>query len=260
MKSGIVRMSAPVHPVSNYFDLSVKDGIKTFDHNYFGNGKILLSGEYFVLDGADALALPTQAGQSLSVKYERSYNPSLSWKAYDSNGELWFSADYEFWNFNLLDSDSADDPKAIFLQKLLRQTRLQNKHFLRDELNVLVETRLGFPKDWGLGSSSSLIYNIAQWAYISPFELLFKTTKGSGYDVACAQSNGAILYNLGDSGPLWSPVAFDPSFKNCLYFVYLGKKQNTYDEINKYKSLGRPDISAFPPALSAIGPKASVAI
>ena len=72
---------------------------------------------------------------------------------------------------------------------------------------------------------------------ICPFELLFQTTKGSGYDVACAQSNGAILYNRGESGPLWSPVLFDPKFKKNLYFIYLGRKQNTLAEINNYQEL-----------------------
>ena len=228
---------------TNYFDLTIQDGVKSFDQNYFGHGKILLSGEYFVLNGADALALPTKAGQSLSVKYEQSFDPSLSWRAYDSNGELWFSVDYEFWNFNIIGEEQAKDPKAQFLQSLLRQARIQNKHFLREEVNVLVETRLGFPKDWGLGSSSSLIYNLAQWAYISPFELLFKTTQGSGYDVACAQSNGAILYNLGDSGPLWSPVLFDPKFKENLSFIYLGQKQNTKEAIMNYKKINSPKSS-----------------
>ena len=228
---------------TNYFDLTIQDGVKSFDQNYFGHGKILLSGEYFVLNGADALALPTKAGQSLSVKYEQSFDPSLSWRAYDSNGELWLSVDYEFWNFNIIGDELAEDPKAKFLQSLLRQARIQNKHFLREEVNVLVETRLGFPKDWGLGSSSSLIYNLAQWAYISPFELLFKTTQGSGYDVACAQSNGAILYNLGDSGPLWSPVLFDPDYKDNLSFIYLGEKQNTKEAILNYKNIKPPESS-----------------
>ena len=224
---------------SQFFDLSIKQGHQSFDQNFFGHGKILLSGEYFVLNGADALALPTQAGQSLSVKYEQSFNPVLSWRAFDSNGELWFEADFEFWKFDILSPDKTDQ-KALFLQKLLRQARIQNKHFLRDEQNVYVETKLGFPKDWGLGSSSSLIYNLAQWAYISPFELLFETSKGSGYDVACAQSSGAILYNLGESGPLWSPVLFDPEYKKNIYFIYLGRKQNTQQAIESYHKVGQP--------------------
>jgi ATP-dependent Clp endopeptidase proteolytic subunit ClpP len=35
---------------------------------YHANGKLLLTGEYFILDGAVGLALPTKFGQSLSVR------------------------------------------------------------------------------------------------------------------------------------------------------------------------------------------------
>ncbi|MEQ3661167.1 MAG: GHMP kinase, partial [Flavobacterium sp.] len=35
---------------------------------YYSNGKLLLTGEYVVLDGAKALAVPTKFGQSLSIE------------------------------------------------------------------------------------------------------------------------------------------------------------------------------------------------
>ncbi len=202
------------------------------DQYFFGHGKLLLTGEYFVLDGALSLALPTKVGQSLSVKYNQSYSPTLSWKSYDVNGDIWFDSTFEFWHFKCLDENPSEE--ALFLQKILQQARKQNSHFLRDNVDVKVETRLGFPLSWGLGSSSSLIYNIAQWAYISPFELLFKTHGGSGYDIACAQSDGPIAYKKISTGPNWSPIYFSPDFKNNLYFVYLGKKQNSRDAIKDY--------------------------
>ena len=202
------------------------------DQYYFGHGKLLLTGEYFVLDGALALALPTKVGQSLSVKYTPSFSPTLSWKSYDVNGDIWFDSEFEFWHFKCLDENPSEE--ALFLQKILQQVRKQNSHFLRDNVDVKVETRLGFPLTWGLGSSSSLIYNIAQWAYISPFELLFKTHGGSGYDIACAQSDGPIAYKKGHSGPSFSPIYFNPEFKNNLFFVYLGRKQNSRDAVKEY--------------------------
>lgn len=202
------------------------------DQYYFGHGKLLLTGEYFVLDGALALALPTKVGQSLSVKYTPSFSPTLRWKSYDVNGNIWFDSEFEFWHFKCLDENPSEE--ALFLQKILQQVRKQNTHFLRDNVDVLVETRLGFPLTWGLGSSSSLIYNIAQWAYISPFELLFKTHGGSGYDIACAQSDGPIAYKKGSSGPSFSPIYFSPDFKKNLYFVYLGKKQNSREAVKEY--------------------------
>ncbi len=203
------------------------------DQYFFGHGKLLLSGEYFVLDGAQALALPTKVGQSLSVKYSPSFSPKLTWKSFDLNGDLWFEATYEFWHFNCLDAEVTAD--RLFLQKVLKAARAQNTHFLRDDVDVYVETRLGFPLSWGLGSSSSLIYNVAQWAYVSAFELSFKTYGGSGYDIACAQSEGPITYRKGSSGPNWGPVTFNPEFKDQLYFVYLGNKQDSRAGIAHYQ-------------------------
>lgn len=202
------------------------------DHQFYGRGKLLLSGEYFVLDGAQALAVPVTVGQSLNVKYTPSYSPYLYWKSYDFNGQKWFESKFEFWHFNCLDEEPSE--AALFLQKVLRQARKQNAHFLRDEVDVHVETRLGFPLEWGLGSSSTLIYNIAQWAYSSPFELLFNSYGGSGYDIACAQSDGPILYAKKESGPNWSLVNFDPLFKDNIYFVYLGNKKDSQKAIQYY--------------------------
>ncbi len=199
------------------------------DQYYFGHGKLLLTSEYFVLEGAKALALPTKLGQSLSVKYRPSFSPVLNWKSFDVDGKCWFEANFEFWQFKILDETPSEE--AIFLQKILLQVRRQNPHFLRDEVDVRVETRLGFPLNWGLGSSSTLVYNIAQWAYVSPFELLFKTQGGSGYDIACAQSDGPILYRKIHSGPNWTPIHFSPAFKENLYFVYQGNKKDSRQSI-----------------------------
>lgn len=216
----------------NQINSDLKKSCPEKDQYYFGHGKLLLTGEYFVLDGASALALPTKLGQSLSVKYFQTYRPTLSWKAYDVDGNLWIDGEFEFWHFKILNENPCE--KLIFLQKILQQVRKQNPHFLRDDVGVKVETKLGFPSTWGLGSSSSLIYNIAQWAYVSPFELLFKTHGGSGYDIACAQSDGPIIYRKMSSGPHWTLTYFNPSFISDLYFIYLGKKQDSREAIKDY--------------------------
>ncbi len=212
---------------------------------FYGNGKLLLTGEYFVLDGAEGIALPTSLGQSLKVKYQHSYNPKLKWVGFDYNGEKWFEATFEFWHFDYIEAldDSGipivKDEKIEILENILKSVRQLNPHFLRDGIDVEVETRLGFPLDWGLGSSSTLIFNIAQWATVSPFELLFKTFGGSGYDIACAQAEGPIVYKKEKGRPSWKTIEFKPSFSDQLYFVYLGQKKNSRDAINYYRSLGR---------------------
>ncbi|MFI5390311.1 MAG: GYDIA family GHMP kinase [Bacteriovoracales bacterium] len=206
---------------------------KKADQYFYGHGKILLTGEYFIIDGAKSLALPTSLGQSLSISYSPSFDPLLTWKSYDHDGKLWVDTKFEFWRFDILKQNPT--PEDIYLQKLLREARKLNSHFLRDEEDVLVEARLEFPVKWGLGSSSSLIYNIAQWAYVSPFELLFNTSKGSGYDIACSQSTGPIVYERESSGPRWSVTKFEPPFIDNLYFLYLGRKKDTQEAITYFR-------------------------
>jgi mevalonate kinase len=205
------------------------------DQFFYGHGKLLLSGEYFVLDGAEALALPTTVGQSMKVKHRQSYQPILNWKSIDHRGNVWFEASFEFWHFNAIKATGSDTEK--FVQQALKAVRLQNPHFLREEVDVFVETKIEFPLEWGLGSSSSFIYNVAQWAYVSPFELLKKTIGGSGYDIACAQAMGPIRYQRFENKPQWGSVPFYPSFRDSLYFIYLGQKQNSRKEIIKYSEM-----------------------
>lgn len=213
------------------------------DQFFYGHGKLLLSGEYFVLDGAEALALPTTVGQSMKVSYKQSYQPTLSWKSIDHSGKAWFEANYEFWHFKPIKPQGNETEK--FVQDILCSVRLQNPHFLRDDLDVFVETKIEFPLEWGLGSSSTFIYNVAQWAYVSPFELVKRTIGGSGYDVACAQAMGPIKFQLFEGKPQWGSVDFNPGFKDQLFFVYLGQKQKSSREVLKYQDMkidNRPNV------------------
>lgn len=205
------------------------------DQYFYGHGKLLLTGEYFVMDGSEALALPTTVGQSMKVKYRHSYQPTLNWKSLDHAGNIWFESDYEFWHFNPIKSQEVE--KQDFVRRVLSAVRLQNPHFLRDEMDVFVETKVEFPIEWGLGSSSTFIYNVAQWAYVSPFELLKKTIGGSGYDIACAQAMGPIRFQLMDGKPQWETATFNPSFTDQLYFVHLKQKQSSENEVIKYTEM-----------------------
>ncbi len=205
--------------------------------DFYGHGKLLLTGEYFVLEGALALALPTTVGQAMKVRSRASYSPRLQWRALDHAGNAWFEGEYELWHFNEL-RPTGDDRVSQDLQNILREVRRQNPHFLREEQDVVVETKLEFPRDWGLGSSSSMLYNIAQWAYVSPFELAARAFGGSGYDIACAQSMGPIHYELRDGLPHWRPVSFTPSFRDQLFLVYLGHKRDSREAVTAFRALG----------------------
>lgn len=203
------------------------------DQFFYGHGKLLLSGEYFVMDGAQALALPTSVGQSMKVKYRQSYQPTLNWKSIDHTGKVWFESDYDFWHFKPIRNQA--NAKQDFVHQVLSAVRMQNPHFLRDDMDVFVETKIEFPIEWGLGSSSTFIYNVAQWAYVSPFELIKKTIGGSGYDIACAQAMGPIRYKNHDNKPQWEAVSFNPSFRENIFFVYLGMNKSATEEAQFFR-------------------------
>ena len=199
---------------------------------YYSNGKLLISGEYLILDGALGLALPTSYGQSMEVI--NASGDLLAWESFDEQSQLWFKADF---NLNTLSFEiyEGDYDIAIALQKILQKAKNLNSAFLKSDQGYKVKTQLNFPRNWGLGTSSTVINNIAQWAKVDPYKLLFESFGGSGYDIACARSNSALTYRLKNETPLSTSVKFNPPFKDQIYFVHLNKKQISKDSIKEYK-------------------------
>lgn len=198
---------------------------------FYSNGKLLLTGEYLVLDGATALAVPTQFGQLLTV--EPIVTNVLKWNSYDHQGNLWFESEWSL-NHKLKSTMVANPSINRRLEQILNATKKLNASFLNIGTGINVNTFLDFPRDWGLGTSSTLINNVAQWASIDPYQLLEATFGGSGYDIACARYNKPITYQLKDDHRKIKEQDFNPDFKNHLYFVFLNKKQNSRDGIARY--------------------------
>ena len=194
------------------------------------NGKLLITGEYLVMEGALALALPLKKGQSLSIY--KNHTNILKWQANMPNG-TWFTAEYDLKTFEIINTDSIVLAKN--LEDILIATRELSHSFLADNMGFDVVTNLDFNPDFGFGTSSTLISNIAMWANVDPYELLEKTFGGSGYDIACARNSNTLFYQLADSNPIISDVNFSPLFKDKLYFVYLGKKQSSLDGIDAFR-------------------------
>lgn len=202
--------------------------------HYYAHGKLLLSGEYAVLDGALAWAVPTQFGQWLEL-YEN--EPGLVvWQALDHEEIPWFEATIKLADLSLV--QYTDKGFATRLSEVLLAARAQNPQFLKTNIGLKAVTRLEFPQDWGLGSSSTLISLVAQWAQIDAFRLLADTFGGSGYDIACAKSDTPILFNRLQGQPLWEVIPHVPPFKEHLYFIYLGQKQNSREGIARYRQSG----------------------
>jgi len=195
--------------------------------SFRSNGKLLISAEYFVLFGAKALALPTVLGQELIVKTNKIPSSSFSWIT-NVCGKKIFSAEFDVLG-NVLDaSDHRLSDRLTHIFNFIIQTK--GKDILRDVSEF--ESNLEFSMEWGLGSSSTLIYALASWADMDPFLLQKEIFGGSGYDIACAGSDKAVMYQLNEQIPSWTNIPFNPSFKDDLFFVYLNKKENSREAIS----------------------------
>ncbi len=209
---------------------------------YRANGKFLLTGEYLVLKGALALAIPLKLGQSMSV--ETFPETSLQWNAHKPDGP-WFSVTLNPENLDIIDSN--DRPKAEKLRQILQAVKQLNPNVFEGEGMKFI-TRLDFDPNWGFGSSSTLIANLARWADVNPYKLLQLTFGGSGYDIACATAEGPIYYQVKTEvpepvegpTPTVVPINFNPPFADHHYFIYQGQKQSSSKEIKAFLAKANP--------------------
>lgn len=205
---------------------------------FYSNGKLLLSGEYLVLYGAKALALPLKLGQDLIVEhFPISEQKTIRWNSFENN-KLWFEMEIGTADFSI--QKTSDLKIAKQLINCLQQAKKLNPGFLNEEQNIEVRTNLDFNKTWGLGSSSTLVNNIAGWAKVDPFKLLNLTFGGSGYDIACASADQPIFFQLTNTEISVEKAAFDPIFKDYIYFVYSGRKQNTSKSVVDFREMDKP--------------------
>lgn len=196
----------------------------------YAHAKLLISGEYLILRGATGLAIPLRYGQSLTIETIDS-PPGLHWSAF-SNGRLWMWVQFGAANLEIMDTDRPD--LARTLQDILRHARKLQPKFLSAPSGLSAKAELNFPPEWGIGSGSSLIANIARWADVDPYLLNSGSFGSSGYDIAAALSDTPILYRNDHGSPLSQPVAFHPPFLDNLWFVYLNRKQNSLQAVRDF--------------------------
>ena len=173
---------------------------------------------------------------------------SIQWTANKPSGP-WFSATLS----KDLEVIATDDPsKAAKLAEILKAVqKLKPSAFNQ---GLCFETRLDFDPEWGLGSSSTMISNLAQWAEVDPYELLKMTFGGSGYDIACATANSPVFYHLEGKKPVVQPADFNPPFASQLFFIYQGKKQQSGKEVKSFNQrMQEYDYLDDVDAVSAIG-------
>lgn len=196
---------------------------------FYSNGKLLLTGEYLVLDGANALAFPTKFGQSMVINTID--QPYIEWQSFDDNGKLWLDYNFQINEIELAQENINTDKKRLI--SILSEAKKLNPNFLNKNTGHHIVTNLDFPRNWGLGSSSTLINNIAKWANVNPFKLLEATFSGSGYDVAAAQFNSPFIFSSNKNEIIEQNINW--GFTNELFFVHLNKKQNSREGIANYQ-------------------------
>lgn len=198
---------------------------------FYSAGKLLLTGEYLVLKGAKVLALPLNVGQGLLI--ENSNVPGIYWKTSEFN-ETTFTAVFNPVDFSF--TAASHPEKARFISNLFLAARMLNPDFLKENSTLKITATIEFNSRWGLGTSSTLINNIAQWAKVDAFKLHQMVSKGSGYDIACAMHRSPIIFqNLNNEFKI-ERIPQLPDFFQHLVLVYQNQKMATEANISTFLS------------------------
>lgn len=198
--------------------------------NFYSRGKLLISGEYLVLQGATALTVPLNKGQNLVVS-KGDDKSLISWESREY-GTPWFSLKIKLPFFDII--ESTDQKIARNLIRHLKAAVKLGPGFMEKLEGSNILTDLEFNRNWGFGSSSSLISNIACWAEIDPFLFHQKVSDGSGYDVVVARKDEPMFFTLKKTGFEEETVKLNKSITDFIYFVYLGKKKDSAKSVAKF--------------------------
>ena len=198
----------------------------------FSPGKLMLTSEYVAVDGALVLAIPTKLGQELFYTENEDRKSLIFWEANHQN-QLWLKATIDYKNWKILETNNSK--ASEFILKTLKNVQNLSDTKLKSDTSYHIKTNLQFPSDFGLGSSSTLMNNLAEWASIDPFILNEISLGGSGYDVAVAKEKSAVLYSRFPER-VYETIDFQPSFKDELIFIHLNQKQDTREGISHYRS------------------------
>jgi mevalonate kinase len=205
----------------------------------------MITGEYLVLKGGLAMAVPTVLGQEIQCTHDDSRPLHMvNWIAKVKGDIAWYSNQF------LIDNDfepaeDANSQRTLFIRSLLIGVNALNPEFFRPNGVYSITTHLDFDPSWGLGSSSSLIANLAYIAEVEPFELLFASSlnKGSGYDLAVSILGQPINYHIEEGLFHWAePVelAWKGFARHCR-LVFLNRKQDSHLEVSRFISKRNQD-------------------
>ena len=197
----------------------------TFTYN--ASGKLLLFGEYLVLRGSRCLAMPLSFGQTLTLNSiaER----GIIWRCFERD-ELWFEIIFSE-SLDIL--QTSDMTMASRIQNLLRLVIRYNPDILLT--NWYFKFDVNFDRQFGLGTSSTLISLLSQWSGVDAYLLSMRSFGGSAYDVAAATASQPFLYSLDKR--LIDTVALPEQITDNLLFVYMGNKQDSATAVAAFNEI-----------------------
>lgn len=193
------------------------------------NGKLLITSEYLVMKGAMALAIPSKLDQELKVISTNT--DFLYWKSLDNNNQIWYEEKFYLVKKSLVYHGKKNKISDLIVSLFDHVHRFNNP---KKSIGNEFVWKLNFNRNWGLGSSSTLINNISKWAKVNPYKLLFSVFNGSGYDIACCDKSNPIIFQKKDDYLSVSNTTFSPNFVDNLFLVFLNKKQNTQKSIQNF--------------------------
>jgi len=197
--------------------------------DFSANGKLLLTGEYLVLVGAEALAFPVRFGQTLNV--EPNEQEVIRWTSKEK-GNSWFACDLDPCSLKII--STSDRQITIRLVNLLLSAKKINPKFLSDNQGLNIALEANYQLKWGLGSSSTLIALVAGWAQVDKFKLFRLISQGSGYDVACTDRKSMLFYQWNNGEIFINDARPGKALLNHTCFAYLGNKQETSEEVSVF--------------------------
>jgi len=203
-----------------------------YTFHYHSNGSFLLTGEYLVSQGSQAIVLPLKKGQSLVVKPIQ--EDLLVWESiYDE--ETLFTAVFSTDQIDII--ESTDGEEALFVRTVLR-TAMDHLASLASLPGYSIQAVHNYPFHLDPGTRPALIAGVAAWFNINPFRLCRAIMQDSGYSIAGARSSQPILYEVVDASPDYKQIALNLSFTDNIYFVYTGGDKGLSGEREKIERAG----------------------
>lgn len=202
--------------------------------SFYAPGKVILAGEYAVLHGFEALALPVNKGQWLDTWCYSTPNNGHDFFRYTA-----LDKDEQSWLFVELEIDvlrngvlnlNEHPPETHFLLRLLQHVPTE---FWKHGYSHRFESRLEFDRVHGLGSSSTFLTLLCQYFGLNPHTLQHQIFGGSGYDVAIAQVQKPLVFWLKNDESNFREWSLKPDLTAGWNIVFLGEKVNSRESVAK---------------------------